>query len=62
MKKILTLFLLCLNTFVYGQYSSLTVIPNDRSVICSLENIDDNNFGFYVSPPRYMPQFVMRGS
>ena len=48
MKKILTLFLLCLNTIVYGQYSGLTVIPNDRSVICSFENIDDNNFGFYV--------------
>lgn len=48
MKKILLLLSLLLNTSVFAQYSGLTVFPEDRSVLCSFENIDDSRFGFHM--------------
>ena len=48
MKKILLILSLLLNTSIFAQYSGLTVFPNNRSVLCSFENINDNRFGFHM--------------
>lgn len=48
MKKIILFLLILISVPSYGQYSGLTVVPEDRSVICSFENINDDNFGFYI--------------
>lgn len=48
MKKIILFLLILISVPSYGQYSGLTVIPDESSAICSFENIDDDNFGFYI--------------
>lgn len=48
MKKLITLLFILYSHISYGQYSGLTVIPQDRHIICSFENINDDNFGFYI--------------
>jgi hypothetical protein len=55
MKKIITLLIVLYSHMSYGQYSGLTIIPQERSFICSFENVNDNNFGFYIGAVHRIP-------